>query len=138
MNKILLVISLVILMVGNVLAGDFNQKGNIELSAFPINDEHGVYARWELYQQVGYKNIYVFTNPRLCFSNDIVDTTRTDRSYITSWEPFNRGYFDEWTSGVGYTVDRNVDIRIIYVAHRLPDGYEGDWSGIQVRVNWGK
>ena len=80
----------------------------------------------------------MFTNPRLCFTNEVADTTRTDNTYLTSWEPFDNSYFDEWTSGIGYKLNKNVDVRYVYIAHRLPDGYEGDWSGIQVQVKWGK
>lgn len=120
-----------------LLAFDFNYKGYFNLTGFPINDEHGIYAQAELYQQIGYKNVYVFTNPRLCFTNEISNTTRTDHTYLTSWEPFNRSYFDEWTSGIGYSFNKNIDLRYVYIAHRLPDGYEGDWSGIQIHVQWG-
>lgn len=135
-KKVLLSVMVILLFTVNALALDLNYKGYANFTGYPINDEHGIYAQIELYQQVGYKNIYVFTNPRLCLTDEISNTTRTDRTYITSWEPFNRGYFDEWTSGIGYSLTKNIDIRYVYKVHRLPDGYEGDWSGLQLHFQW--
>ncbi|HDH31428.1 MAG TPA: hypothetical protein ENH26_01495 [Candidatus Wolfebacteria bacterium] len=127
----------------NVNAGmlDWGAKGYVEGSLFPTNDEYGIYSTLEGYIQVYPKDLnrwFIFTNPTISLTRDFNKRTQHDNSYITSLDLGSSAYISSIKLGAGYQLSKDFDIRIVYWNAREPRGYEGDWTGVQLRWTFGK
>ena len=139
MKKLLTVfIVLVMLFPISVMAMAWGTNGYIEGSCFPVNDEHATPATVEAYVQAyPYGDFFVFANPTLSITNDVPDSTRHDNTYITGVD-LGVGYLSDLNVGVGYRLTRKFDVRLLYSVQKEYTGYEGDWTGIQVRYSFGE
>lgn len=108
----------------------FGFSGWIEGSYFPVNDEHETPLTVEGYVEYGEK-IFCFSGAKFNFTSTVPDRVRYDRTYVTNLD-CGAGYVSQFDAGIGYRID-NIDLKFLYRCQREFNGYEGDWTGIQVR-----
>lgn len=118
---------------------DWQGNGHIELSVFPVNNEHNTYGTLEIYSEIRPKDIrktFFFVQP-MVFLGDSIPKIRYDNSYITGLH-VGVGYISSVKLGIGYELSERWDVRAVYWNTREPTGYEGDWTGVQFRYVFGK
>lgn len=111
--------------------------GHLGATIFPKNDEHDTPATLESYVQYENKDIFVFTEFMFNITDQVPERVRTDNRYITTMD-LKVGYLSNVQLGIGYNLNKSFDARLIYIVQREPEGYEGDWTGIQIRWNFGR
>ena len=111
--------------------------GYLGASFFPVNDEHETPATLEGYVQYGNDYVFMFTGFMFDVTNNIPERIRMDNRYITGID-FGIGYLSDVQLGIGYNLNKSFDVRLFYKVQREPNGYEGDWTGVQVRWNFGE
>lgn len=115
---------------------DWKVKGYVKCSFFPINDEHETPATLKAYIQGHPKKLktFLFVNPVFYVTDNVPQRVRHDNTYITTGiEWHGVGYLSDIQGGIGYQFTDNLDVRLIYRNTRYPNGYEGDWTGIQLK-----
>jgi len=110
-------------------------QGWVDVTYYPINDEHETYSKLKAYAEQPLGKVFLFINPEISFTNNVPESTR-DRSYITDFE-FDAGYLSNFKGGVGYRFTENLEFSIIYENERNYTGYSGDWTGVKIRYKFG-
>ena len=144
MRKMLAVLffAVVVIIVGsNAQAGmlDWRVSGYAEVSAYPLNNEHNSYGTLEVYsefQPKDFKKGFLFIQP-VIFLGGTVPKIRYDNRYITGVK-LGVGYIQSIKLGIGYELTERLDMRAVYWNTREYTGYEGDWTGIQIRYTFGE
>ena len=132
-GTMLILLALLISLMCNLANAEMT--GWIEGSTFPLNNEHETYGIVEGYGQYEIEKYFVFANPTLYITDNIPEKVRHDRIYVTNLN-LGIGYLSQVDFGAGYYLTKALRVNLLYRCQRYYTGYEGDWTGVQIRYEW--